>query len=364
VPSTSRISVPIAGGEANEGSHAPSVSGDGRYVAFVSEATNLVPGDVNGSVSDVFVRDTCTGAVGPCTPATTLVSVAGDGSQGLLASARPSISRDGRFVAFVTASILVLPDVNGVADAFVRDTCVGAAAGCAPSTVRVSSIADTRAIGLVRNEGVIGASIGHDGRFVAIMPTLRPQGASSLIYEVFVVDACANAPGCPYDAVLADRDSSSVGGGFLSDRSLSDDARIVTYTLNKPGSLVWFADTCIGAPADCATSAVQVSRVPLKDGVASVLSAAGRFVVLSGFQFGTTGHDVVVHDNCFGAPAGCFFSSVDLSQTSSGVAANSGGRSPAIDGPGHAVAYASVASNLVASDTNAKSDIFLALTGR
>jgi hypothetical protein len=362
VPSTSRVSVAFGGGDANGGSRSPSVSGDGRYVAFVSEATNLFPGDANGSVSDVFVRDTCTGAVGPCTPATTLVAVDGDGSQGLLASDRPSISRDGRFVAFVTANILVLPDVNSVADAFVRDTCVGAPADCAPSTVRVSSIADTRGNTLAQlgssNGGVVGVSIGHDGRFVAIMSTIRIPGPISQPYEVFVVDACANAPGCSYDAVRVDSGSLREGAG-LSDRSLSDDARIVTYEMERSRSTVWFADSCIGASSGCTVSTAYVSTFSFPEGAA--LSAAGRFVV---FASGQVLKQVTLYDNCFDAPAGCFLSSVTLSETSAGVAANGSSSYPTIDGPGRSVAFSSGASNLVPGDTNGRNDIFLALTGR
>jgi hypothetical protein len=295
------------------------------------------------------------GAAGPCTPTTVLVSVASDGSQGLLASDRPSISRDGRFVAFITESILVLPDVNGVADAFVHDTCIGVATGCLPSTIRASAIADTREIGQLKNAGVAHASIGHDGRFVVMISTFRANGLNSTRYDVLVVDACANAPGCSYDAVLADSHSTSVGEVGLSGRSLSDDARIVTYILSKPGSLVWYADTCIGAPPGCVASPVQVSRIGLTSGLESALSATGRFIVFTDVP-GNTGSDIVVHDNCFGAPAGCFFSSVRLS--------DSPGYSPTIDGPGRAVVFGSCASNLVPGDTNAKCDLFLALTGR
>ena len=89
------------------------LSADGRYVAFVSSASNLVPGDVNG-MADLFVRDRQTGQ-------TTLVSIANDGTQGNdRSSAQPSFSADGRYVAFSSrASNLVPDDTNGAPDVFV-----------------------------------------------------------------------------------------------------------------------------------------------------------------------------------------------------------------------------------------------------
>jgi Tol biopolymer transport system component len=115
---TERVSVSSSGDQANGPSHAtggaPGVSADGQVVAFYSDATNLVAGDTNGQ-SDVFVRlrgDSLT----------ELVSVASDGTQGNGQSVNPSISADGRFVAFQSrASNLVPNDTNSAADIFVRD---------------------------------------------------------------------------------------------------------------------------------------------------------------------------------------------------------------------------------------------------
>jgi len=117
---TERVSV-FTGGEQGDGdSHASAVSADGRYVAFRSEATNLVSGDTNG-VRDIFVRDVQTGS-------TTRVSVNSSCSQGDNDSLQPSISPDGRFVAFHSyASNLASGDTNDRQDVFVRgplDGCV------------------------------------------------------------------------------------------------------------------------------------------------------------------------------------------------------------------------------------------------
>jgi archaellum component FlaF (FlaF/FlaG flagellin family) len=109
---TTRVSVASDGTEGNGRSWAPSISADGRYVAFYSEASNLVPGDTNGR-ADVFVHDRLTGQ-------TTRVSVASDGTEGNGASEFPRISADGRYVAFISdASNLVPGDTNGTGDIFV-----------------------------------------------------------------------------------------------------------------------------------------------------------------------------------------------------------------------------------------------------
>ena len=111
---TERVSVHSLGAEGNDHSIYPSVSADGRYVAFHSLATNLVPGDTNG-VQDVFVRDRQSGT-------TERVSVDSLGAQGNSLSEFPSISADGRYVAFHSwASNLVPGDTNGWGDVFVRD---------------------------------------------------------------------------------------------------------------------------------------------------------------------------------------------------------------------------------------------------
>lgn len=114
VTPATRVSVNRVGRNANGASSAPAVSADGRYVAFVSLASDLVRGDDNDA-ADVFVRDLVAGT-------TALVSVSRFGGVGNAASDQPSISADGRVVAFRSAaSDLVSHDTNGVDDVFVRD---------------------------------------------------------------------------------------------------------------------------------------------------------------------------------------------------------------------------------------------------
>jgi Tol biopolymer transport system component len=112
------VSVGAAGAQANHSSSDPHVSADGRYVVFVSFASNLSSGDTNGH-ADVFVRDRQLGT-------TTLVSAPSGGGVANGPSYRPRISADGRWVAYPTdASNLTVGDVNGVRDIVVCDLTTG-----------------------------------------------------------------------------------------------------------------------------------------------------------------------------------------------------------------------------------------------
>ena len=111
---TELVSLAGNGAVGDDSSFTPSMTPDGRYVVFTSSATNLVPGDTN-AVDDVFVRDRLAGT-------TERVSVGTGGSEGNGASGQPSVSADGRFVAFRSEATNLVPgDSNGMADIFVHD---------------------------------------------------------------------------------------------------------------------------------------------------------------------------------------------------------------------------------------------------
>jgi Tol biopolymer transport system component len=110
---TERVSVSTGGDQSNDESDDPALSANGRFVAFESLASNLVPGDTNG-VEDIFVRDRRTGT-------TRRVSLGPNGIQGNGASQDAALSATGRFVVFQSeASNLVPGDTNGVEDVFVH----------------------------------------------------------------------------------------------------------------------------------------------------------------------------------------------------------------------------------------------------
>jgi len=144
-PQILAISVAWNGSDPNGPSNSPSVTNDGRFVVFASEANNLVKGDGNGW-SDVFLRDTCIGAASVCVPGTIRLSIGPDGAEANGPSFSPAISPDGRFVLFNSgATNLVRPDSLNALPAFstpplfLRDTCFGADSACIPRTSRVVS---------------------------------------------------------------------------------------------------------------------------------------------------------------------------------------------------------------------------------
>jgi Tol biopolymer transport system component len=148
--STTRVSVDAAGRQANGSSYNAATAGDGRFVAFESDATNLVPSDFNGR-RDIFLHDAVTGS-------TTRASVDSTGREANGPSFNAAVSGDGRFVAFDSDATNLVPlDSNGKRDVFVRDVTAG-------STTRVSvDSAGRQAIG-----GASGApAITIDGLFVA-----------------------------------------------------------------------------------------------------------------------------------------------------------------------------------------------------
>ena len=154
------------------GSILPSISADGRYVAFLSNSTNLVPGDTNGQ-QDTFLHDRDADGNGifdePGGVRTIRVSVASDGTQGNNQSFfSPAISADGHLVAFSSfASNLVAGDTNGWPDIFVHDVSSG-------TTTRVSVASDGTQAACTDEDCSIGSSsalpaISPDGRFVAFL---------------------------------------------------------------------------------------------------------------------------------------------------------------------------------------------------
>src|SRR5581483_2982226 len=109
-----RVSLGPGGVEGDHDSAAPAVSADGRFVAFASDATNLVPTDTNRR-TDVFVRDRRLGT-------TSRVSLGPRAAEGDRPSTEPGISADGRYVSFVSAAgNLVAGDTNSAPDVFVHD---------------------------------------------------------------------------------------------------------------------------------------------------------------------------------------------------------------------------------------------------
>jgi hypothetical protein len=145
---TNLLSAAADGTPANDESHSPSMSSDGRYVAFSSAATNLVENAPPGR--QVYLLDTCAGAGDSCKPSTHLVSVDPNGALVGTENILPSVSSSGRFVAFLAitpshsanqisaeSKASASGSNSGHRQVFIRDTCLGAK-NCTPKTTRIS----------------------------------------------------------------------------------------------------------------------------------------------------------------------------------------------------------------------------------
>jgi Tol biopolymer transport system component len=261
------VSVNLSGnGGGNANAHSPSISSNGQFIAFESAADNLIPNDTNG-VSDIFVRDLIAGT-------TTRVSVGAFGPGGTNdASFNPLISHDGRWVVFESrATNLVAGDTNGVADVFLRDLTMG-------TTVRVSD--GVTATGLVYWAAGTPA-ISPDGRFVAFVktPTNFPPSPASL-GEVFLRDLQAGTT----TWVTTNMSNQFPGLSFTClNPAVSADGRYVAFLAGAqsyyPSAGLYRRDLLPGTNILVLTNASQ--RAVLK------ISDDGRFIACAGTPVGGT----------------------------------------------------------------------------
>jgi Tol biopolymer transport system component len=296
---TQRVSVALGGGQPDGNSGFAKVSGDGRCVAFMSFATNLIPFDANGNSfqfgNDVFVRDLVTGT-------TELVHVSSAGVQGD-ASARVEVelSFDGRFVAFASdATNLVVGDTNLLRDVFVRDRQLA-------MTERVS--VDSNGIQGDDLSGDGGIALSSDGRWIAFAST-----ASNLVGG----------------------DTNNVGDIFVHDRATG-----ITERVNVSSNGVQAGPP--GIPTFSYSPAISFD---------------GRFIAFGSdaanlVPFDLNGQsDFFVRDRLRGT--------THLETlTSSGAQANDGGFKLEMTPDGEFLVFSSSASNLVPLDFNGAVDVFL-----
>ncbi len=174
----------------------PAVSTEGRYVAYTA---------TQDTHAQVFVRDTCQGVTTACQTRTLLVSAASDGTAGNEDSGSPSMSSGGRYIAFSSAATNLLATAPSGRQVYLRDTCLGADASCAPSTQLVST--DPQGA-LVGTEAIL-PSVSASGRFVAFVAVTPSQASStsaastpnsattnSGLRQVFVRDTCLATSNC------------------------------------------------------------------------------------------------------------------------------------------------------------------------
>jgi Tol biopolymer transport system component len=321
------------------------LSADGRYVAFASTASNLVPGDTNG-VSDVFVRDGWTGLV-------ERVSVSTAGVQADAESLAPHISADGRFVAFASeANNLVAGFTTGAArDVFLRDRELG--------TTRVVTVASN---GLHSNGDCTKPRVSDDGRYVSFegSATNLVPGLTTSVYQVFRRDMQGGT------ALVSMTLAGQGGNGFSWNGDMSGDGRYVCF-VSSVGDFVAgdtnnFSDCFRRDMQTGVTRRVSVSSSGLQANgnafVNSAISHDGRWVAFSSAaanlapgEFGAS-YDIFLHDT---ASSQTF----RISQNSAGQAANGNSYDPAVSNDGRYVAFQSFATNLDPLDTDLQSDVFL-----
>jgi hypothetical protein len=303
---TSRISVSSNELQGNSGSHSPSLSSSGRFVAFVSTASNLVPNDTNGA-DDVFVRDLVTGT-------TERVSVRSNGNQGNSSTTLTSISANGRWVVFQSfATNLVPGDTNGHFDVFIHDRQTGL-------TERVS-VRSNEAQG---NAPSTDATVSRNGEFVAFK-----SPATNLVFG----------------------DTNESTDAFVRDRTTGTTERVSINSAEEQANGDSQEGAGIGFPAG-----------------GPDISADGRFVAFhstaTNLVPGDTNTcppvfdaqpgrcpDVFVRDRVAGTTA-------RFNVASDGTQANERSAEPAISEDGLAVAFFSAASNLVANDENVCPPLF------
>jgi hypothetical protein len=344
---TERVSVASDGTQGNGYSSLPSISADGRLVAFGSYASNLVSGDTNANW-DVFVHDRQTGT-------NELVSVASNGIQGNNGSEAPSITADGRFVAFISdASNLVSGDTNNATDVFVHDRQTG-------TTERVSVGSN----GTQGNNSISGfASISADERFIAFVSYASNlvSGDTNNTSDVFVHDRQTGIT----ERVSVASDGTQ-GNSFCVISSISADGRFVAFESNASnlvsGDTNNTFDVFVHDHQSGITERVSISSDGTQGNndsgtTTASISADGRFVALdstaSNLVSGDTNNasDVFVHDRQTGTTE-------RVSIASDGTQGNNWSSGPSISPDGRFLAFESTASNLVIGDTNGYLDVFV-----
>jgi Tol biopolymer transport system component len=341
---TSRVSEPSTGGQGNGPSGDPAISADGRYVAFLSDASNLVPGDTN-DFADVFVRDLRTARV-------TRVSRSSSGAQGNGPASFPAISGNGRYVAYTsTASNLVPHDTNDSGDVFVHDR--------RTATVMRISLSSS---GVQGNSWSSSPEISANGRYITFQ-----SGASNLVpadtndgWDQFVRDLRA---GTTTRVTVSDTGRQIPGGS--SGAAISGNGRFVAWWSDAPNvvrgdtdpmSDVFVRDWWAGTTQRI--SRTYTGAPPTSHSYMAAVSHNGRYVAFSSGASNlvpgdtNAAGDVFVRDRWTGTTR-------LISLTSAGAQANGTSGELAISADGRYVGFESAASNLVPADTNEEGDLFL-----
>jgi Tol biopolymer transport system component len=352
---TQRVSVSSQGTVGDDDSVLAAVSADGRFVAFWSFASTLVPGDTNGS-TDVFVHDRLTATTERVSVTSRERQATGGDQGGVLDTnwGRPAISADGRFVAFASsATNLVKGDRNQTVDVFVRDRVAG-------TTERVSLPSGRRG---EANSDSSGPAISADGRLVAFtsFATNLVAGDTNFADDVFVRDR--QAATTERVSLSSTEEQANAGSGAAA---ITPDGRLVAFSSSATNLVagdvedfatdVYLRDRQAGTTEGISTTQPSSGFV-LHSGAPS-LSADGRLVAFQSWESNlvpgdTNGRfDVFVLDRVSGTVE-------RVSVSSAGTEGNNDSTGPSISADGRVVAFTSDADNLVAGDGNFDVDVFV-----
>jgi hypothetical protein len=340
---TRRVSVTLVGIQGNDNSQFPSISADGRYVAFSSRASNLVSGDTNG-VDDIFVVDTQTGIL-------ERVSIASDGIQSNNRSETPAISSDGRFVAFTSqANNLISSDTNQWADIFLHDRQTG-------QTKRLSEASDGTQADGDSNSPTISA----DGNFVAFASMANNLSSDDNLFDT---DIFIHNTGTGETELISVASDGTQANSFSYLPSISADGTKVafgSYASNLVPDDSGWPDIFVHNRGNGETTRVSVAS----DGTQSnhesyrlAISADGRYVAFesaaSNLVAEDTNHsrDVFLHDSQTST-------TILISKDSAGTLGNDWSASPSLSEDGRYITFSSRADNLATGDTNQAWDAFM-----
>ena len=331
-----------SGAQGPDGSYDPSISGDGRFVAWATRSS-LVSTDTNG-VIDVYVRDQQLGT-------TVIASVSSSGVGGNADSGTPTMSADGRFVVFDSvATNLVSGDSNNASDVFLRDL-------VSNITTRVSVKGSNNQLNGPSQRAVVSA----DGTYVAFSSdsTNAVSGDNNSSKDIFVRDRSSNS------TTRVSLGNSGNEGNFASDApSISDNGRYVSFHSRASnlvsGDLNDDEDVFLRDRVANTTTHISVHDDDVGRGLGSYensISGNGTKVAFVTFarlveDDPDYSPDIYVRDLTNN-------STIKVSVSSGGEHGNAWSDHPAISGDGNHVSFSSGADNLVAGDNNWGWDIFV-----
>ncbi len=370
---TSRGSQSASGvqGDAASSTNDPtSLSSDGTWVAFISSATNLVPGDTNAQ-TDVFVKNTKTGAIERANLDSSGNEGSGTSTSNGTSSAQggcsdPQVSSNGRYAVFESNQTnLVTGDTNTLQDIFVRDLTGGTTQRV---TVSGSGAQVTQDSPFVVTVAGSTPSISSDGRFVAFESKLDVVIGHSTSGKSHIYLWDRNLGTTKRIGLKSDGTASTTGSSGSTSPIISADGSLVSFTtdytdlLSTPSDTngqkdVYLCSVATGKTIDrgsLTSSGVQGAT----DSFTGSISQDGRYVVFvsqSAFDAGGANLGYLLiwkRDRTTGT-------TTLVSADSSGVKATAACFTPSISAAGRYIAFSTDAANLVSGDTNAATDIFV-----